>query len=773
MLSYAGVALTPPTDPDVRAHLDRWWMEHRLDEWEHPGYFAPDISRLPIDYHPRREPPSPGVLSWPNGASRWAVFHHFATQAQVDAIRAAVGTSPTAKPLVIDTRTTDMYLVGVRPVLQHSADRAADYWLLTLVDVRFYWWQKGDQSAPSAPASWSDLLTGLFTAVGASPTIDSIPSEYGTPDVGRWDVGYRPIPLLIDAACRTVGLRVVRRLDGTVKAVSYDTAQDQDDANWGSVGSELFTGGRATGADVARGLPATVAVVFNGASPAVGTKTLASLALSVAAGVNGVSGAVGQIVADMPSTASSGDRNDYRDQAAADWYSWQFALTDAVFRSAVAWVPTGLEDRVEWVHDPGVQGDGPLIVTRVIRPPWGDANVYGGPADGGGTTTVTPPFAVLTETTGPSSWQGREVNITSGSWSTDGTSGTDNARPFLMDGSTFTPKPTANVLLFADSGGDLGYLPVQAADRVSSVDYPGYVSAGAQTWNGNKTFADYVVVNLDIGGGTALDVRSDYGGSYSLLSAVGGTYPYVNVGGGVPAQMFVYSDAVVRRLYVKPAGIGGLVASAPGQIPSVGSGSLVYPYDPVSYPNTLAFFGASGVAVLMTPSAGILSISTGITTSTGAFNTSVYAYDYTTTEHTSPYGSFTGGTVSDGGSGYYFLNGLYISGSGAPVMVVDGGTTGLTVSGTTTATLGGTLIVGNGGTGTDLSGSGPGVTIQGSTGASLSIFQASGTGETSGFTAGSGTSVKDDSTFTGNVGSTAYRISDIVKALKGAKLLAD
>jgi hypothetical protein len=129
--------------------------------------------------------------------------------------------------------------------------------------------------------------------------------------------------------------------------------------------------------------------------------------------------------------------------------------------------------------------------------------------------------------------------------------------------------------------------------------------------------------------------------------------------------------------------------------------------------------------------------------------------------------------VSDGGSGYYFLNGLYISGSGTPVMVVDGGTTGLTVSGTTTATLSGTLIVGNGGTGADLSGSGPGVTIQGSAGAALSIFQASGTGETSGFTAGSGTAVKDDSTFTGNVGSTAYRISDIVKALKGAKLLAD
>jgi len=52
------------------------------------------------------------------------------------------------------------------------------------------------------------------------------------------------------------------------------------------------------------------------------------------------------------------------------------------------------------------------------------------------------------------------------------------------------------------------------------------------------------------------------------------------------------------------------------------------------------------------------------------------------------------------------------------------------------------------------------------------VVQQSGTGETTGFTAGSGTATKDDSTFTGNVGSTAYRINDIVKALKNLGILA-
>lgn len=52
------------------------------------------------------------------------------------------------------------------------------------------------------------------------------------------------------------------------------------------------------------------------------------------------------------------------------------------------------------------------------------------------------------------------------------------------------------------------------------------------------------------------------------------------------------------------------------------------------------------------------------------------------------------------------------------------------------------------------------------------IVRPSSTGETTGFTAGAGTSVNDDSTFTGNVGSTAYRISDIVKHLKNIGLIA-
>ena len=52
------------------------------------------------------------------------------------------------------------------------------------------------------------------------------------------------------------------------------------------------------------------------------------------------------------------------------------------------------------------------------------------------------------------------------------------------------------------------------------------------------------------------------------------------------------------------------------------------------------------------------------------------------------------------------------------------------------------------------------------------IIQPSGTGETSGFTAGAGTAVLSDSTFTGNSGTKAYTVGDLVKHLKAVGILA-
>lgn len=52
------------------------------------------------------------------------------------------------------------------------------------------------------------------------------------------------------------------------------------------------------------------------------------------------------------------------------------------------------------------------------------------------------------------------------------------------------------------------------------------------------------------------------------------------------------------------------------------------------------------------------------------------------------------------------------------------------------------------------------------------VVQPSTTGTTTGFTAGSGTAAKSDSTYTGNTGTAAYTVGDIVNALKKLGLLA-
>ena len=52
------------------------------------------------------------------------------------------------------------------------------------------------------------------------------------------------------------------------------------------------------------------------------------------------------------------------------------------------------------------------------------------------------------------------------------------------------------------------------------------------------------------------------------------------------------------------------------------------------------------------------------------------------------------------------------------------------------------------------------------------VAQQNTTGTATGFTAGGGTTATDASTFTGGSGATAYRISDIVLALKNYGLLA-
>jgi hypothetical protein len=295
-----------------------------------------------------------------------------------------------------------MYMLPPRPVSQRP--RAAgsgsgepsgsaepfEFYLLELVDERYYWWAAGNKAAPDpTPGTWTAFITALFARLGVTPTFSgTIPSAYDPPDPDRWKVGFEPIPVQIDAACRTVGCRVVRTPGGAVSVVRWTQAKAALDANVTAYEADRTAGGRVSNLDIGRSVPASVCVVFGNDLLAANTSTLASLAGSgavVGYGTStvGVGGRTGLVKADISKDASGSARTGWAAEAAADYYRWQLADWEADYRGAVPWTPTGAEAHVEW-RAVYTGADEPLLTTHVRRPPPFDPNIYGGAGLGDG-----------------------------------------------------------------------------------------------------------------------------------------------------------------------------------------------------------------------------------------------------------------------------------------------------------------------------------------------------------------------------------------------------
>lgn len=369
---YAGVDLTPPPGPWF---FDPYfWQASRIEEFEFPGFAPPvGMDHLPLRDAPARKCPQIGTLHWPSGASRWGLCHLVATAAQVTSVIRATGASPVAKTLQmtdgVRTISTDMWMLPPRPIFQKGG---ADMYLITLVDERYWWWQEGAESSPStAPSSWSNLLTTLFTSVGAAPTLPAVAAGYSTPSPIRWTVGFKPLPILLDSAAMSCGLRIFRRLDGSTKVQTYALAATDDTLNWTTYQNYVMSGGRVSISDIARALPEAVAVVFWGYDPVATSVTLASLALTEYTGMTAVPGRSAQIVADIPAVSAGATRTAYATQAATDYYLWALSRSDVMLRGLHEWPMTGLDHVVEWIHEPS------QILTRVNRRILADNNLYG------------------------------------------------------------------------------------------------------------------------------------------------------------------------------------------------------------------------------------------------------------------------------------------------------------------------------------------------------------------------------------------------------------
>lgn len=156
-----------------------------------PGYHR---QRLTFPGQKRIRPVVPNSLYWPSGASRFAVGYFFVAKSDLATLRQQARSGPTsydlqALPFQMDDGTgvplkCDLFMLPARPladIQQWGGDKEDGLYLLTLVDERYFWWEKSTHEMVVQPANpqisiqtltTSTLAAQDATTVNLSTTLD-------------------------------------------------------------------------------------------------------------------------------------------------------------------------------------------------------------------------------------------------------------------------------------------------------------------------------------------------------------------------------------------------------------------------------------------------------------------------------------------------------------------------------------------------------------------------------------------------------------------------
>lgn len=317
-------------------------------------------------------------LYWPWGASRFAHAHVVVDDTTLAKIRfqAYANQKFAALPFVMGDGqyataiTTKLWMLPPRP-LSTAAPGGSALWLLSLVDDRYFWWESSLQYTVNAGVTaWTDLYTSIGTALGVTITPDAIPAAYGTPTTD-YAAAYRPAPIVLDAVAWSIGQRIVRALDGTVRAMNVSSALAIQTAQAALYAPRKRRGGvysllSSQPNDLSALVPSTVEVIYPaGASGTASgywpdTATLASLNLAQFPQPQ-IGGAPWTKVlhryevaliagGGVPSNKTTLDT--LTNQVATDWLKWQLAQMEQWYVGIAPWIPDGLSD-IEWRAVPG------------------------------------------------------------------------------------------------------------------------------------------------------------------------------------------------------------------------------------------------------------------------------------------------------------------------------------------------------------------------------------------------------------------------------------
>jgi hypothetical protein len=228
--------LTDNVDAELEGFIRRYISAELYQPWlrrSWPGFGMAGLT-YPLGY--RGEPSFKlNRFHWPSGASRWAYGHFMAgakscnlDQIINDAFASGGAYNPVTLKLATnssdsETLSTQVYLMPPVPV--SYVPGANPLYLLTVVDVRFFWWYTyvGDLNIGN-DTTWANLFGQVAGAIGIKDfQFDSINSAYLQPST-MFNLPYETAPQILDAVAWNVGQRIIRNYDGSVRSQSYQTA---------------------------------------------------------------------------------------------------------------------------------------------------------------------------------------------------------------------------------------------------------------------------------------------------------------------------------------------------------------------------------------------------------------------------------------------------------------------------------------------------------------------------------------------------------------------
>lgn len=386
-LKFAGIEL-PHTTPKAEEMLERSCSLSDIWEWQMqfwPGARQPFLT-VPGIFGSKQPSFRLQRLWWPRGASQWSHIHFLVTDDRLDQIRTAYASGPATLEMtwvdenggIVDTLSTDMYMLTPRPLATIATAPIKNLRLLTLVDQRYYWWltTTGDLTLveyypATASTTWDDLYTQLGTALGTAITHDTVSPNYVSPSRTLL-AKYEYLPPFLDAVAYNTGMRISRALDGTINARSASGAQGDLEDNLGLATARSPSGGgvfvydpSADPNDLDLMVPAHVAVVFpkiqcglvTGDYDTPKTVSLTSLALTEFTGVTGTIGTktfhdscVADYTGGVGTPTNDTELTNLAKQLATDYYLWNRQLVDQKWDGIVAFDPEGFSAAYEWTY---------------------------------------------------------------------------------------------------------------------------------------------------------------------------------------------------------------------------------------------------------------------------------------------------------------------------------------------------------------------------------------------------------------------------------------